>query len=293
MSPRFQKSFQNEPRLNEQVFNLMQIVFPELGIPEIAPQARNAGAAWETASTPFIFFQENQVVSHIGVLEIPLCLMGENVTVAGIHGVATHPEYRRRGYYRQLMQEVLEYCSNRYQTLILTTENPEFYQPFGFRIVQEHIFIAKNTPSQNNNEFRRLFPLQNNNELDLLLRLVDNREPVSNILGVWPERALFYFNEINQPLYYSQELDILISGEIVGKQLKLFDIVAQKMCELKEILRRLPEPVEEVIIHFSPDRLDASVQPVPHILDGNSYLMVRGCFPPEGERFMLPRSARC
>ncbi|MCT7952671.1 hypothetical protein NG798_23000 [Ancylothrix sp. C2] len=90
MSARFQKSFQDDPRLSYQLFNLLQIVFPELGFSEIAEPARKAGAAWETASTPFIFFQKNQVVSHVGVLEIPLCLMGENITVAGIHAVATH-----------------------------------------------------------------------------------------------------------------------------------------------------------------------------------------------------------
>jgi len=50
---------------------------------------------------------------------------------------------------------------------------------------------------------------------------------------------------------------------------KIYDILAPKIYFITELLLLLPESIEEVIIHFSLDRLDASVQPVPHIVDGN------------------------
>jgi predicted N-acetyltransferase YhbS len=54
------------------------------------------------------------------------------------------------------MEEVLDYCAYRYDTLILTTAQPEFYEPFGFRVVGEHIFIAKCDSAGSTDGFRLL-----------------------------------------------------------------------------------------------------------------------------------------
>jgi predicted acetyltransferase len=76
------------------------------------------------------------------LLELPLVVMDQSVRVRGIHAVGTRPEFRRRGHYRQVTTEVLQYCASRYDTLVLTTGQPALYEPFGFRVVQEHIFTA-------------------------------------------------------------------------------------------------------------------------------------------------------
>jgi hypothetical protein len=33
------------------------------------------------------------------------------------------------------MEELLQYTAGRYETLILTTEHPEYFEPFGFRFM--------------------------------------------------------------------------------------------------------------------------------------------------------------
>ncbi|MCV3213107.1 hypothetical protein OGM63_06135 [Plectonema radiosum NIES-515] len=81
--------------------------------------------------------------------------------------------------------------------------------------------------------------------------------------------------------------------EIKDTQLQLFDVVGTRICSLASILERINIRIQEVAIYFSPDRLNADVQALSHILDGDSLLMVRGNFPAENEKFMLPRSARC
>lgn len=292
MQYRFQRSFSEDPTLSKQLFNLLEVVFPEIGITDAAECARKLGASWEAASTPFMYFHDDIVITHVGVVEIPLQLMGERVIVAGIHGVCTHPEFRRRGYYREVMTEVLDYCDGRYRTQILTTAQPELYAPFGFRVVEEHFFITRYTAKSGSNGFR-LLNLAEANDLKLLHRLLEIREPVSNILGVVQEKAVFCVNEGRNTLHYAPDLDVLVVMEIEDTKLKLFDLVGTKICTLKDIVARIPQSIEEVEIYFCCDRLNADVQAFRHIFDSDSLLMVRGAFAAENQQFMLPCSARC
>ncbi|MUG92629.1 GNAT family N-acetyltransferase [Scytonema sp. UIC 10036] len=268
------------------------MVFPGLGITNAAEHASKLGASWESASTPFIRFEGNIAVTHVGVLEIPMYFMGELVTVSGVHGVSTHPEFRRRGYYREVMEEVLDYCDRRYKTSVLTTSQPELYEPFGFRYIKEHMFVAKCNPTGGTHGFR-LLDTGNDNDISLLNRLLETREPVSHILGVTKAKALFCVIESRNPLFYAEDLDVLVCMNIEGSKLKLFDLVGPKLCSLQAIVDRIPHPIEEVEIYFSPDRFNVEAQEFPHRLNGDDYLMVRGEFAPEKETFMLQRSARC
>ncbi|MEH1808212.1 GNAT family N-acetyltransferase [Nostoc sp.] len=151
---RFKQSFSDDSSLSDKLFDLMEVIFP--GISSLAECARKLGASWETASTPFIRFHDHIAITHVGVLKIPMQIMGQRLTVGGVHGVATRAEYRRRGYYREVMEEVLGYCDRLYETLVLTTPQPEFYLPFGFRVVEEHIFKVKCYPTSSTYSFRIL-----------------------------------------------------------------------------------------------------------------------------------------
>ncbi|MBD2776207.1 GNAT family N-acetyltransferase [Iningainema tapete] len=282
----------SEPGLSSRLFNLLEIVFAEIGITGAAECARRLGAAWEEASTPFMRFQDGMLVSHVGVVEIPLQLMGERVTVAGVHAVCTHPDFRRRGYYREVMTQVLDYCDERYKAQLLTTSQPELYEPFGFRVVKEHIFTTSCDSKGGGNGFR-LLDFTDALDVRKLHRLLETRESVSDILGVLNEKAVFCVNEGRNPLYYAPDLDVMVVMEVEDSKLKLFDLVGTKICTLKDILARIPQPIIEVEIYFCGDRLDVDAQALPHILDGDSLLMVRGEFVPFGQKFMLPRSTRC
>lgn len=87
---RFQRSFYEDPTIRQRLFNLLEIVFPEIGISRVAETARRLGASWEGASTPFICLDEDVAIAHVGVLEIPMQIMGKTVIAGGIHGVCTH-----------------------------------------------------------------------------------------------------------------------------------------------------------------------------------------------------------
>ncbi|OUL25731.1 GCN5-related N-acetyltransferase [Nostoc sp. RF31YmG] len=268
----------------------MENTFP--GISSAAECGRKLGASWEAASTPFIRFDDDQATTHVGVVEIPMQIMGQRVTVCGIHAVATRQGFRRRGYYREVMNEVLEYCDQIYETLVLTTSQPEFYLPFGFRVVEEHIFKVKCSSTGSIDGWRTL-DFADVEDLTLLHRLLETRVPVSNIVGVVEEKAVFLVNEGSRPLYYAKDLDAIACMEIEDTRLHLFDLVTTQIYPLQKILDRIPQPIEEVLIYFSPELLNVkNVQAFPYVID-EAVLMVRGKFAAEEQKFMLPRSARC
>jgi hypothetical protein len=135
-----------------------------------------------------------------------------------------------------------------------------------------------------------------------LTRLLDTRQPVSHILGVVREKAVFSFNAGKLPLYYAADLDVIVAFALEGTQLSLFDIVGSQIPPLDTILQRLPYHIDQVVTYFRPDRLQADFRAVPHTLTdppgalggaGPDYLMVYGPFAAADRAVMLPRSARC
>ena len=125
-------------------------------------------------------------------------------------------------------------------------------------------------------------------------RLLESRTPVSEVVGVGPEKAVFLFNEGRRPLCFSEELNVVVCLEVDGLRLRLYDVVGAEIPPLEALLARWPEPAGEAILHFAPDRLAPGAAAEPYLLnhDGPSCLMVRGPFAAKSDVFTLPRSAR-
>jgi GNAT superfamily N-acetyltransferase len=284
-----QRSFVEDQSLGDRLLELLDVVFPEVELQQLANTERGLGASWEAESIPFMKFEKDKAIAHVGVLELPPYMMGQPVRAAGIHAVATQPKFRRQGHYRDCMEAALEYCDTRYETLVLTTFQPELYYPFGFRVVSESAFMVLCKVSDQEDDF--CVPnLHNMNDFTLLHRLLDTRTLVSNVVEIFSERAGFLGAEASRPLRYAKDLDTLMAMEQEGDRLQLFDVVANHSLALADTLKRISPPVKEVILGFSPDYLTVTDQAIPQRLD-DAYLMVRGSFAAEGQLFMLPRCA--
>lgn len=291
---RYRRTFADSPGLADQLLDLISLVFH--GFRDSLETATRCGLRWEDVSTPFVRFEDDRPVSHVGVLELPLVLDGREVAVGAIHAVCTHADRRRRGHYRAVMTEALQWCDQRYETLLLTTDQPRLYEPFGFRVVAEHRFVhtwpQRDTRQSSKQEtWQELNPSEPGN-IERLHRLLSERAAVSQRLGVVREKSVFLFNELSGPLHHVCEPDWVAAFKVDDMTLKLFDVVARQMPALREIVARIPRPIRRVEVYFAPDLLDADLTPEPHTLDGDDYLLVRGPFLPPESQFMLPRSAR-
>ena len=275
------------------VFELLETAFPGIGAHVEAAGA--LGLDWGEISTPFVKIEGDTVISHVGVLALPLIIEGKEVSAAGIHAVCTHPDYRKRGYYRAVMSEAVEWWEQRFETAVLFTDSPGLYEPFGFHVVPESYFVPDDIPPINpvrSASLRRL-DWARQDDVALLRRLVRRRSPVSIRLGVASEEAVFAFNAVNMPMWYARELDAIICFKQKGRTVRLFDVVANKLPTWAELADYLPPGTDRVEICFCPDGLGLESSAVPCDGLGHGLLMARGPLGSDSQPRMFPRTVEC
>ncbi len=201
------RSYQFDATLGDRVFDLLEVVFPGVG----AGRANGAafGAAWESVSTPFVAERSGRIVAHVGLMPMPLHMRGRTLQCGGVHGVATDPDHRRRGYFRRLMEELLVDGSARFDTLILTTAHREYFEPFGFRVVPESVFRYRSPVG--GREPSRVLDLARPEDFTRMHGLLDERTPVSDVLGVGPRGKRLVV----------KSADIVEATEVPGKVIAL------------------------------------------------------------------------
>ncbi|MDJ0974776.1 MAG: GNAT family N-acetyltransferase [Planctomycetota bacterium] len=285
------RSFAETPRLLPAVFDLLETIWP--GIKAGAGEAEQLGLDWGAASTPFVVIEGDAVISHLGTMEVPLVIDGEEQMVAAVHAVATHPEHRRKGHYRACIEEALAWIDERYALTMLTTDHVALYEPFGFRCVTEHLWsgpMPDIAPARVGE--RRLLDKGNPEDVRLLHRLLRDRVAISPRLGVVRELHGFAFYAASVPLWYLPALDAVLWYTATDEALVLHDLVAASTPAVEAILEHLPERPPALSIEFTADVVAPSLETTPHNLDGNDWLMLRGPLAVEGQPFMLPRTAR-
>lgn len=284
-----------DPDRRRAIFDLLDTSFDRLS--ERIRIADALGAPWHAHSTPFVRFVGDIAVTHVGVMAVPVRVEGRQAVIGGIHAVCTRPECRRRGHFREVMDEALEHCDARYAATWLFTSRPQLYEPFGFRVVAEHVFsTAAHTTDATAPPFERL-RADRKDHVDLLRRLLAARTPVSHVLAVTDPGWLFLMNEAFDSrglarLHCAADLDVVVAYEVRGSELHVLDIAGLRIPPLLEMLERISGRFDRVVLHFVPDRLDGSSwEPRPSA--ARDLLMVRGTIPVADRPLCVPPLGRC
>ena len=127
-----------DTRFRAQLDALYESIWP--GVAANFEEADWLGWPVGEVSTPFVEWADERLASHVGVLDIPVRLAGQDRVIAGIHGVCTRPELRRQGHYRRAMERAMAHVSRHYSAAKLCTDQPWLYTPLGFRAVPQHRF---------------------------------------------------------------------------------------------------------------------------------------------------------
>ena len=117
------RSYADEPGLCDRVFELLDTWIPALSSKRHTAAAA-LGSRWEDCSIPFVQERDGRLLAHVGLLDTRLRCGSEVLEVGGVHAVYTRPEEGRRGLYRELIEEVLALCDERYPAVKLSTEHP-------------------------------------------------------------------------------------------------------------------------------------------------------------------------
>jgi len=289
------------PAVEPRLLALLGRVWPAL--PPAIARADALGFSWAAVSTPFVHYEGDRAVAHVGVIELPLVIGGRHRMVASIHAVCTDADRRRQGHARALMEAALAHCRVRYGTVVLTTLIPEFYTRLGFRTVTEHAFIRPLATPPPPGGGRRL--AENAEDARLLTRLLAGRTPVSERLGSLEAGTVFVFalllgwGDFSRACYHAA-LDVVTVHEVVGRTLVLYDVVGATLPPLNELLEAIGADADRVVTLFVPDRFGSGFRPEPWDRaraaalgdEGFAGLMARGALSPGADAFMLPPLTR-
>jgi len=235
------------------------------------------------------------VAANVSLLPMPLVVDGREVAAAGVQSVATRPDYRRRGLFRDLMARALAEAEARYECLLLLTETPALYRPFGFRALEQQAFHGR-LPAAAGASASRILSPDSAADRALIHGLFERRDPPSRHLGLRAHEASFTLNTAGR---WDRQLRLAPDGEALlvldhdGGRLRLLDVVARRMPE-PETIARLLAPLavaSDIEVLFPPDRLGGCFTARPYRHPEGDVLMVRGPFAIEGTAFMLPPTA--
>ncbi len=232
----------------------------------------------DPSSTPFGYFDgDGRCVANFTAFSMPLIINGKPVKAAGYQSGAVLPEWRGRGLYRDLIQRAFARTeAEGYEFDLLLTDKPALYERYGFRILSQHLFVAKMPKLQQSGLTARQLSLESPDDLRQIKSLLQNRQPVSAQFAVARQMEMFLLNaSFNSAIRLTALGDeAVIAWTFDGATFWLLDVAGTAIPSLATILSALDIEPDRIEICFSPDRLDcqASLQPY----EGHTMLMARG-----------------
>jgi predicted acetyltransferase len=275
----------------ESLYPLFEQVF---GIPSHMLQDYYDRGFWNPRYCPYTIFKENRAIANVSVIPMSWIIDGVLVAAAGIQSVMTLSSERGKGYMKKLMNLVLEDLTNHYSFIFLQTETPALYEKYGFKKVDEHIFVTEafRNPSIRNSSLRKLDFLKRR-DAEIIHSCFSSQHPNSHVFTPLGYEHSLYLNLYNpffsEKLFYSESLDLLLVYEVKDEILKLYDVIAKSSADLADICGVIPEVFKSVEIHFTPDQLIHTKGLQTKKKEGS--LMVKGRLPINDQPIAFPVTA--
>ncbi|MBS0288592.1 MAG: GNAT family N-acetyltransferase [Proteobacteria bacterium] len=239
--------------LYEQCMTLLDACFP--GVKAMADEGRTYNAFWDKSSIPFIIRQEQEIIAHLGLLPFSFIIQGKSFQAAAMHGICTKKEFRKKGYFKELMTQALKFTQEKYDFSFLFTDQPYLYEKFGFRVLAEYDFVYHFSSKEQTGKKSKIreISLANPDDLRLMHSLCFNRIPISNCFGIIKETTVTTLNVLHLPIYYIEAIDGLLIYQIINDVLYIKDIITTKICDFELVLNAIVHKFSKVILQFSPD----------------------------------------
>ncbi|NTJ64860.1 GNAT family N-acetyltransferase [Agrobacterium rhizogenes] len=232
----------------------------------------------DPTSMPFGYFDsEGRCVANFSAFSMPMVINGRVIKAAGYQSGAVRPEWRERGLYRDLMQRAFaRTAAEGYELDLLLTDKPALYERYGFRILPQHISVARVPKLQKSDLTTRQLSLEAPEDLHMVKTLLQNRQPVSTRFAVIRQMEMFLLNaSFNSAIRLTALADdTVVAWTFDGATFWILDVVGPAIPSLTTIVSALDVEPERIEICFSPDRLDCEASLEPY--EGYTMLMVRG-----------------
>jgi predicted N-acetyltransferase YhbS len=171
----------------------------------------------DPTSMPFGYFDEaGRCVANFSAFSMPLIIDGRRVRAAGYQSGAVRPEYRGQGLYRDLMQRAFAWAeAEGFELDVLLTDKPGLYEPYGFRVVEQHMFRGSMPIAAAARPCRHL-SIRTDEDVTLIRSVLAKRMPVSECFAVAGHIEEFLLNPCFDPsirLSHMPEHDAIIAWQ--------------------------------------------------------------------------------
>lgn len=227
---------------------------------DVSPLDRLGGPDRTLMSSAW-FDECGRCVANFSAFSMPLVIDGHPVKAAALQSGAVVPEYRGRGLFRDLVRRMLQRCEEQgFEAIVLYTDKPQLYEPYGFRILPEHRFAGAAPVVKEASPSCRPLDMNNAEDISLVRQLLENRAPVSQRLAACRNTQTFLLNTalvegVTFSLLPQHSAVIAWSENQDGSVFTLQDVVAARIPSLGEILQAIGRHPETVEVLFAPDRL--------------------------------------
>lgn len=174
-------------------------------------------------SNTFILVRDNTIISHLQLFEKNICWGEKRARFLGLGFICTLPEYRNKGYAKQLLRYIVKE-KGRY-LLGLFTKIADCYREFGFEVVPRKRIIIKKRDFRNSSapgiKIRRF-----NFGKDILPVMSIHKNYFSGQTGIINRPFEDWKNQLS---YFDEEKRFFLVAESRGR------IKAYIRCKLKEI----------------------------------------------------------
>ncbi|MDB5550903.1 MAG: family N-acetyltransferase [Rhizobium sp.] len=232
----------------------------------------------DPTSMPFGYFDEaRRCVANFSAFSMPLIVDGRQVRAVGYQSGAVRPEYRGQGLYRDLMQRAFAWAEGEYFELgMLLTDKPGLYEPYGFRVVEQHMFSGP-IPAASTALPCRELSIESDEDVTLMRSVLAARMPVSERFAVTGHIEEFLLNACFDPsirLSHMPDHDAIVAWREEAGIFHLLDIASRNIPSLVQIISAVQTQAGGVAVCFPTDRLGWSGEAKRY--NGSCDLMVAG-----------------
>ena len=232
---------------------------------------------WPDNYDAIVVLDGDTPVAGIGVYETLLYIDGRVIKAAQLGCVGVHPDYRKRGLSRLLMEAVFKRYRDRVDFIYLFTgqDNRDFYPLFGFKNHPMQQFSI-NTVCMNASAAARLLDMNEQADFELLLKVARSRYERDNPIGIRDFSGVLAWRVLgmaNEQKHYLPEQDAIVISRNKENTIEIVDVISSRSLSFAEVWNAVGKPAAtSCTIRFTPDFTDS---PQCHIID-EPYLIFYG-----------------
>ncbi len=231
---------------------------------------------WKDNYIPYSVVIDGKVVSNVSVNRCNVNYNGKTVKLIQLGTVMTDPDFRGKGYARELMEQIISDYEGKVDGMYLFANDSvtSFYPLFGFKEGKEYQFSKE---VQNDGE-RLVAPVSMSckEDWDKMVSIINERSQNAKMYMVDNSGLyMFYLSQfIQESVFHLSDSDTYIVADIEGDTLILHAIFGD--CDIETVVSAFGKEIKNVVLCFSPN--DPVGYTKQELHEEDTTLFVRGDF---------------